>query len=43
VIVNFYSVLLSTGLTLVYLGGRALRQNMIYRRNVTMRADGMAE
>jgi hypothetical protein len=43
VIVNFYSVLLSTGLTLVYLGGRALRQNMIYRRNVTMRAHGGRE
>ena len=41
-IVNFCSVLLSAGLTLIYLGGRALRQNMLHRRNAAMRADGGA-
>jgi hypothetical protein len=42
-IVNFYSVLLSAGLTLMYLGWRALRQDIIHRRNVTMRADAGAD
>lgn len=37
---EFYSVLLAAGLTLIFLGSKALRQNLIYRRNVTQHTRG---
>lgn len=34
---DFFSVLLAAGLTLIFLGSKALRQNLIHRRNASQR------
>jgi hypothetical protein len=41
--VDFYVVFLAGGLTLMFLGGQALRQNLIYRRNVSPRVQADRE
>jgi hypothetical protein len=41
--IDFYSLLLAAGLTLMYLGGEALRQNLIHRRDVSQKMLGGRE
>ena len=35
---DFYSILLAAGVTLMFLGSKALRQNLLYRKNISQKA-----
>ncbi|HEX7573756.1 MAG TPA: hypothetical protein VF514_11725, partial [Bacteroidota bacterium] len=41
--IDFYSLLLAAGQTLMYVGGKALRQNLIHRRDVSQKMLGGRE